>query len=79
MLLLRALDATSVRVDLLDAPAVRTAVLESEPEAIVHQATALANVKFGRNFDKISGLESAKRKPDQCEVRLRVRGVGKLE
>ena len=51
--LLRALGSTPVRVDLLDAPAVRTAVLESEPEAIVHQATALANVKFGRNFDKI--------------------------
>ncbi|HSE82074.1 MAG TPA: NAD-dependent epimerase/dehydratase family protein, partial [Gaiellaceae bacterium] len=51
--LLRALGATPVRVDLLDAPAVCTAVLESEPEAIVHQATALANVKFGRNFDKI--------------------------
>jgi nucleoside-diphosphate-sugar epimerase len=32
---------------------VRKAVLESEPEAIVHQATALANVKFGRNFDKV--------------------------
>ncbi|MGH3032499.1 MAG: NAD-dependent epimerase/dehydratase family protein [Gaiellaceae bacterium] len=51
--LLRALGATPVRVDLLDAQAVRTAVLESEPEAIVHQATALANVKLGRNFDKI--------------------------
>jgi nucleoside-diphosphate-sugar epimerase len=51
--LLRALGATPVRVDLLDAPAVRAAVLESEPEAIVHQATALANVKFGRNLDKV--------------------------
>ena len=27
-------------------------MLESEPEAIVHEATALANVKFSRNFDK---------------------------
>jgi 2-alkyl-3-oxoalkanoate reductase len=27
-------------------------VLEHEPEAIVHQATALANVKFSRNLDK---------------------------
>ena len=40
-------------LDLLDARAVRKAVLEAEPEAIVHEATALANMKHGRNFDKI--------------------------
>jgi nucleoside-diphosphate-sugar epimerase len=51
--LLRALGAKPVLLDLLDADAVREAVLESEPEGIVHQATALANVKFGRNFDKV--------------------------
>ena len=39
-------------LDLLDARAVRRAVLESRPEAIVHQATALANVKFSRSLDK---------------------------
>jgi 2-alkyl-3-oxoalkanoate reductase len=50
--LLRTLGATPVRLDLLDASAVRQVVLEHEPEAIVHQATALANAKFGRNFDK---------------------------
>jgi nucleoside-diphosphate-sugar epimerase len=50
--LLRNLGAEPVRVDLLDAGAVRTAVLESKPDAIVHQATALANVKFGRSLDK---------------------------
>jgi 2-alkyl-3-oxoalkanoate reductase len=49
--LLGTLGATPVLVDLLDARAVRKAVLDSEPEAIVHQATALANAKFGRNFD----------------------------
>jgi 2-alkyl-3-oxoalkanoate reductase len=47
------LGAEPVRVDLLDRGAVRTAVLKHEPEAIVHQATALANVKFGRNLDKV--------------------------
>src|SRR5207237_2169309 len=31
---------------------VRKAVVEAEPEAIVHEATALANAKWGRNFDK---------------------------
>jgi nucleoside-diphosphate-sugar epimerase len=40
-------------LDLLDARAVRKAVLEAGPEAIVHQATALANAKWGRNFDKV--------------------------
>jgi nucleoside-diphosphate-sugar epimerase len=47
----RALGAKPVRVDLLDAGAVREAVLEAEPDAIVHEATALANAKWGRNFD----------------------------
>jgi hypothetical protein len=50
--LLRTLGAKPVMVDLLDPGAVRTAVLKSEPEAIVHQATALANAKFSRNMDK---------------------------
>jgi nucleoside-diphosphate-sugar epimerase len=50
--LVRTLGAKPVMLDLLDARAVRKAVLESEPEAIVHEATALANAKFGRSFDK---------------------------
>jgi len=50
--LLRSLGARPVLVDLLDAGTVRTAVLKAEPEAIVHEATALANAKWGRNFDK---------------------------
>jgi 2-alkyl-3-oxoalkanoate reductase len=49
---LRALGATPIQLDLLDARAVRQAVLGSEPEAIVHEATALANVRFSRNLDK---------------------------
>jgi nucleoside-diphosphate-sugar epimerase len=56
--LLRTLGATPVLLDLLDAHAVRTAVLESEPEAIVHEATALANVKFSRNMDKVTAKTS---------------------
>src|SRR3954447_13727753 len=50
--LVRALGAKPVTLDVLDAGAVRSAVLENEPEAIVHEATALANAKWGRNFDK---------------------------
>ena len=50
--LLAALGAEPVQLDLLDPGAVRTAVLASKPDAIVHQATALANAKFGRSLDK---------------------------
>jgi nucleoside-diphosphate-sugar epimerase len=48
----RELGAEPVALDLLDAGAVRKAVLEAEPEAIVHQATALADLRFSRNFDR---------------------------
>jgi 2-alkyl-3-oxoalkanoate reductase len=50
---LRALGAKPVPLDLLDVRAVRDAVLESEPEAVVHEATALADARFSRNFDKV--------------------------
>ena len=49
---LRTLGGNPVMVDLLNAGAVRKAVLETEPEAIVHEATALANAKWGRDVDK---------------------------
>jgi nucleoside-diphosphate-sugar epimerase len=49
---LRDLGAEAIALDLLDASAVRKAVLETKPEAIVHQATALADVRFSRNLDR---------------------------
>ena len=49
---LRALGAQPLALDLLDAPAVRRAVLEAGPEAIIHQATALADAGFSRNLDR---------------------------
>jgi nucleoside-diphosphate-sugar epimerase len=49
---IRALGAEPIVLDLLDAPSVRVAVLQSEPEAIIHQATALADVRFSRRFDR---------------------------
>jgi nucleoside-diphosphate-sugar epimerase len=49
---IRALGAEPVALDLLDRAAVRRAVLEAEPDAIVHQATALADLTFSRNFDR---------------------------
>ena len=48
----RALGARPVALDLLDAHAVRKAVLASEPEAIVHQATDLSNVGNLKHFDR---------------------------
>ncbi|HEV3377163.1 MAG TPA: NAD-dependent epimerase/dehydratase family protein [Thermoleophilaceae bacterium] len=50
---IRALGAEPVALDLLDRAAVRRAVLEAELDAIVHQATALADLTFSRNFDRV--------------------------
>jgi nucleoside-diphosphate-sugar epimerase len=47
-----ALGADPVALDLLDGAAVRRTVLEAAPDAIVHQATALADATFSRNFDR---------------------------
>jgi 2-alkyl-3-oxoalkanoate reductase len=59
--LLRKLGAKPVRLDLLDTGAVGKAVLEHKPEAIVHEATAFADVTFSRNMDKVTALSSALR------------------
>jgi nucleoside-diphosphate-sugar epimerase len=47
-----ALGAEAIVLDLLDPPAVREAVLAAEPEAIVHEATALANLSDFKHFDR---------------------------
>jgi nucleoside-diphosphate-sugar epimerase len=49
---LRALGVEPVMLDALDAQAVRETVARVEPDAIVYQATALADMRFGRNFDR---------------------------
>ena len=48
----RRLGAKPIVLDLLDAGAVRKAILGMQPDAIVHQATALADVRFTRSLDK---------------------------
>jgi 2-alkyl-3-oxoalkanoate reductase len=48
----RALGAQPVALDLLDPGAAARAVLETEPEAIIHQATALASMRFSRSLDR---------------------------
>src|SRR3954465_7391664 len=74
--LLRALGARPVRVDLLDARTVRNAVLENEPEAIVHEVTALADAKWGRNFDKVFETTNQLRTKGTDAVRAAARGAG---
>ena len=48
----RALGAHPIDLDLLDREAVIAAVVAAEPDAIVHQATALAGARFSRNLDR---------------------------
>src|SRR3954467_12735840 len=48
----RALGAEPIEIDLLDPGAVRKAVLDTEPDAIVHQATALADLRDFKHFDR---------------------------
>ena len=64
----RALGAEPIALDLLDPRAVRRTVLESGAEAIVHQATALANVRFGRSLDRSFALTN----------RIRIEGTDAL-
>jgi nucleoside-diphosphate-sugar epimerase len=47
----RALGAEAIVLDILDREAVRRAVLEAAPDAIVHEATALRDANFSRNLD----------------------------
>ena len=49
---LRVAGAELVQLNLLDAAAVRRAVVDAKPDAIVHEATALAGAGFSRKLDK---------------------------
>jgi nucleoside-diphosphate-sugar epimerase len=50
--LVRALGARPIVLDLRDPRAVRKAVLKAAPDAIVNEATALADVQFSKNLDR---------------------------
>jgi 2-alkyl-3-oxoalkanoate reductase len=56
---LRAVGAEAVVLDVLDAEAVRSAVAAARPDAIVHEATALAGVTDVKHFDR--GFEQTNR------------------
>jgi nucleoside-diphosphate-sugar epimerase len=65
---LRAQGAEPVVLDLLDAGAVREAVVGLQPDAIVHQATALAGLTDLKHFDRSFALTN----------RLRTEGIDAL-
>src|SRR4051794_23173459 len=44
--------ALAIKLDLLDREAVAAAMLDHEPDAVVHEATALDGVKFSRSLDR---------------------------
>jgi nucleoside-diphosphate-sugar epimerase len=64
----RGVGASPVALDLLDARAVRAAVLAASPDAIVHQATALSGARFSRRLDRTFAMTN----------RLRVQGTDAL-
>jgi 2-alkyl-3-oxoalkanoate reductase len=49
---IRDLGASPVALDVLDVPAVRRAVLEAHPDAIIHEATALTGMRWSRSLDR---------------------------
>jgi nucleoside-diphosphate-sugar epimerase len=49
---IRALGATPLALDVLDAAATCAAVTAVRPDAVIYQATALAGMRFGRSLDK---------------------------
>jgi dTDP-4-dehydrorhamnose reductase len=65
----RALTAEPVVLDLLDSAAVRKAVVEAQPDAIVNQTTALANVRLQEPRPQL--------RADQPAAPRRARGPGR--
>ena len=67
--LVRALGGEPVELDVLDGKAVHETVPGVEPDAIVHQATALTDVRFSRNLDR-SFAETNRLRTDGTDVLL---------
>jgi 2-alkyl-3-oxoalkanoate reductase len=76
----RALGAEPVVLDPLDGAAVREAVLAARPDVIVHQLSALSNMKFGRSFDKTFAMTNRLRTEgtDHLLAAAREAGVTRL-
>ncbi len=77
---IRALGAEPIVLDLLDPGAVRKAVLETGPDAIIHEATALADLSDFKHFDR-SFHETNRLRTEGIDALLaaaREAGVGKF-
>ena len=72
----RALGAEPVALDLLDPRAVRQAVLAAEPDAVIHQATALADMKDFKNFDRTFAQTNRLRREGTDALLAAAREVG---
>jgi nucleoside-diphosphate-sugar epimerase len=77
---LQAQGADAVIVDVLDPPAVREAVAASRPDAIVHQATALAGLTDLKHFDRSFAVTNRLRTEgtDALLAAARETGVGRF-
>jgi 2-alkyl-3-oxoalkanoate reductase len=77
---LRRLGAESVVLDALDARAVRDSVAAAQPDAIVHQATALTGISDLKHFDRTFAQTNRLRTEgtDNLLAAAREAGVGKV-
>jgi 2-alkyl-3-oxoalkanoate reductase len=77
---IRDLGAQPVALDVLDGPAVRRAVVEAQPDAIIHQATALGSLRWSRSLDRSFALTNRIRTEgtDALLAAAREAGVGRF-
>ena len=77
---IRDLGARPVALDVLDATAVRRAVLQAHPDAIIHEATALASMRWSRSLDRSFALTNRIRTEgtDALLAAAREAGVGRF-
>ena len=78
--LVRTLGAEPVALDLLDTGAVRKAVLDARPDAIIHEVTALSGAKYGRNLNKtLAGTNRLRVEgTDALLAAARLAGIGRV-
>jgi 2-alkyl-3-oxoalkanoate reductase len=74
--ILRAAGVRPVLLDLLDAAAVGRVVRDARPDAVVHQATALAAQAFGRNLDRTFAVTNRLRTEGTDHLLAAVENIG---
>jgi nucleoside-diphosphate-sugar epimerase len=77
---IKAMGGQAVVLGLLDPKAVRRAVLAAQPEAIIHEGTALSGIKFSRNMDRTFAQTNRLRTEgtDNLLAAAREAGVGRF-